>query len=149
MTAVVTLRPDEKGRHYRLPKDTDYEAVRKARNRVAQATEKWEWDGKQGLCPVPNEPVDKWHHDVNRLPMYGMQRWGDAFTARQKVALVAIGETVQKLPKNLRDSIESAIAAGIDRTVDYNSANCRWVSHGEFIGNTFTRQAPTDCLGLC
>ncbi len=141
MTAVVTLKPDEKGRHYRLPTDADYEAVRKARNRVAQATEKWEWDGKQGLCPVPNEPVDKWHHDVNRLPMYGMQRWGDAFTARQKVALVAIGETVQKLPKNLRDSIESAIAAGIDRTVDYNSANCRWVSHGEFIGNTFTRQA--------
>ena len=29
MLAVVTLRPGEPGRHYRLPTERDYEAVRK------------------------------------------------------------------------------------------------------------------------
>src|SRR5690606_4568416 len=29
----------------------------------------------------------------------------------------------------------------IDRCADYNSAQCRWVPRGEFVGNTFTRQA--------
>ena len=28
--AVVTLKPGESGRHYRLPTERDYEAVRKA-----------------------------------------------------------------------------------------------------------------------
>ena len=35
MTAVVTLKPGQVGRHYRLPNDADYSAVRKAQERVA------------------------------------------------------------------------------------------------------------------
>ena len=37
MTAVVTLKPGEQGRHYRLPTDADYEAVRLAHERVAKS----------------------------------------------------------------------------------------------------------------
>ena len=141
MTAVVTLKPGRTGRHYRLPTGRDYEAVRKAQKRVARILEEWERGGKQGLCPVPDEPLPPIGTLGFRVQRYGMLQWGDLFTARQKVALVTIGQTVRALPKNLGDSIESSIATGIDRTADYNSANCRWVSHGEFIGNTFTRQA--------
>ena len=57
MTAVVTLRPGQTGRHYRLPTDRDYEAVRKAQKRVARILEEWERGGKKGLCPVPDEPL--------------------------------------------------------------------------------------------
>ena len=32
MTAVVTLKPGEKGRHYRVPADRDYAAVRLAQD---------------------------------------------------------------------------------------------------------------------
>ena len=35
MLAVVSLRPGEPGRQYRLPTGRDYEAVRKARDQVA------------------------------------------------------------------------------------------------------------------
>src|SRR3989304_5749447 len=35
MLAVVTLRPGEQGRHYRLPTERDDDAVRKAQERVA------------------------------------------------------------------------------------------------------------------
>ena len=34
MLAVVTLRPGEQGRHYRLPTDRDYGAVRKSQERL-------------------------------------------------------------------------------------------------------------------
>ena len=57
MTAVVTLRPGQFGRHYRLPTDADYAAVRKAQERVSRILEHWECGGKQGLCPVPDEPL--------------------------------------------------------------------------------------------
>ena len=90
---------------------------------------------------MPDEPVDEWHHDVNRLPMYGMRRWCDAFTARQKVALGKFGTEIQRRSPDLRNEVRVAVSIGVDRTADYNSANCRWVSHGEFVGNTFTRQA--------
>ena len=53
LTAVVTLRPGEQGRHYRLTTEADYAAVRLAQARVAEILGEWERGGKQGLCPVP------------------------------------------------------------------------------------------------
>ena len=53
MTAVVTLKPGEQGRHYRLPTPADYVAVRLAQARVAKLLDEWEQGGRQGLCPVP------------------------------------------------------------------------------------------------
>ena len=38
MTAVVTLKPGEQGRHYRLPTDADYAAVRLAQGRDGEAS---------------------------------------------------------------------------------------------------------------
>ncbi len=138
MTAVVTLRPSVKGRHYRLPTAADYAAVREAQARVAGILEEWERGGKQGLCPIPDEPLPPIGTLGFRVQRYGMLQWGDLFTARQKVALVELGQLAAKP----RDASSTTLAAvGVDRTADYNSTNCRWVSHGEFIGNTFTRQA--------
>ena len=54
MTAVVTLKPGETGRHYRLPTNVDYTAVHEAHSRLADILDGWERDGKQGLCPVPD-----------------------------------------------------------------------------------------------
>jgi adenine-specific DNA methylase len=155
LLAVVTLKPGETGRHYRLPTERDYEAVRRAQARVAKMIEEWERNPSpqpspsgrgsrskgEGLCPVPDEPVDEWHHDVNRLPMYGMRTWGEAFTARQKVALVTLARLVRDLPAQIPDAVQAAMAVVVNRCADYNSANCRWVSRGEYIGNTYTRQA--------
>ena len=62
MTAVVTIKSGQAGRHYRLPTDADYAAVRKAQERVAQILEEWERGGKQGLCPVPDEPTPTKRH---------------------------------------------------------------------------------------
>ena len=42
MTAVVTLKPGERGRHYRLPTDADYAAVYRAQERVTGILDEWE-----------------------------------------------------------------------------------------------------------
>ncbi len=173
MTAVVTLKPGETGRHYRLPTDADYAAVRKAQTRLAEILDEWERvlsaatsaaqaglsacdaqaglsaaaqaGGKQGLCPVPDEPTPAGGGSgagrAFSVQRYGMLQWGDLFTARQKVGLVMLGNSVQRYPMEARSAIRTSASVVINRTADYNSANCRWVSHGEFIGNTFTRQA--------
>ena len=138
LTAVVTLKPGEKGRHYRLPTAADYAAVCKAQERVTRILDEWERGGRQGLCPVPDELVDKWHHSVDRLPMYGMSRWGDVFTARQKATLVLLAR------KGLRNGVDQARDATglvIGRVADYLSALCTWHIPRQLVGHTFVRQA--------
>ena len=138
MTAVVTLRPGQKGRHYRIPNDTDYAAVRKSQERLQEVLSEWELGGKQGLCPVPDEPLPPIGTLGFRVQRYGMLQWGDLFTARQKVALIELGRSVRKL-SNLRSQ---AIAAfGISKQCDFNSSLSRWANHMEKSVATFGRHA--------
>jgi putative DNA methylase len=100
MLAVVMLRPGETGRHYRIAIDRDYEAVRKAQTRVAEIVDEWERGGKQGHCPVPDEPLPPVGTLGFRVQRYGMLRWGDLFTARQKMAFVSLGDLVSSASTN-------------------------------------------------
>ena len=142
MTAVVTLRPGETGRHYRLPTDADYAAVRKAQERVAQVLEEWERGGRQGLCPVPDEPTPAGGGSgagrAFSVQRYGMMQWGDLFTARQKVALVELG----KLTKNSSSEqhIILFLALAISRFMDDFSSLVRWMDR-ETPAATYTLQA--------
>ena len=84
MTAVVTVKPGEHGRHYRLPTATDYKAVWRAQQRVGDILDEWEWGGKKGLCPVPDEPTPKkgTHRSVgSQFPLYNITTFGDLFTS--------------------------------------------------------------------
>ena len=142
MTAVVTLKPGEKGRHYRLPTDADYAAVRKAQARVAALLDDWEQGGKQGLCPVPDEPTPiGGGSGAGRgfgVQRYGMLKWGDLFTARQKASLSGI----VKAHQNLSDgAVRSGMAIVVDRCANQLSHLARWRSSGEYAEGTFGRQA--------
>ena len=141
MTAVVTLKPGQAGRHYRLPNDADYAAVRKAQERVAQVLEEWERSGKQGLCPVPDEPTPAGGGSgagrAFSVQRYGMMQWGDLFTARQKVALVALGRLVSKSPEPLG----RFLAIATNRTADGSAAVSSWLASGEEVKHVFARQA--------
>ena len=142
MTAVVTLKPGEKGRHYRLPTDTDYAAVRKAQTRVCEILAEWERGGKQGLCPVPDEPTPAGGGSgagrAFSVQRYGMLQWGDLFTARQKVALSHLGCLPDCLGTN---GLQELVAMVMGRCSDYGSAGVIWAREGEFVAHTFGRQA--------
>lgn len=141
LLAVVTLRPGETGRHYRLPTERDYEAVRKAQARVAKLLAEWERGGKQGLCPVPDEPLPPVGTLGFRVQRYGMLQWGDLFTARQKVAMRTLSLAVHDQPQTGNDAIRTTMAMVIGRCADYGSSGVVWAQAGEFVAHTFGRQA--------
>ena len=139
LTAVVTLKPGEKGRHYRLPVDADYAAVREAQSRLADILGEWESGGRQGLCPVPDEPLPPVGTLGFRVQRYGMLQWGDLFTARQKVALTYLGRTSSKYRG--KSNLQASIAMVGSRCADYGSSGVVWAQEGEFVAHTFGRQA--------
>jgi len=50
---------------------------------------------------VPDQLVSTPNHDVDRLPMYGMPRWSDAFTNRQLAALTTLSDLVAEARKRV------------------------------------------------
>lgn len=133
MLAVVTLQPGQSGRSYRLPTECDYEAVRKAATRleVVAATPL-----PGGLSPVPDEPTPigggSGAGRAFSVAKYGMTRWGDLFTARQKLALVSLVGAAQGAP---------LAAHAISRCAEQMSTLVRWRNSVEAIAGTFGRQA--------
>ena len=145
MTAVVILRYGKVGRHYRLPVDSDYAAVRKAQERLADILDEWERGGRQGLCPVPDEPTPAGGGSgagrAFSVRRYGMLRWGDLFTARQKFALVALGKFAREGSGCKKEAVRVAIAMCVDKIAMQNSSGCRWKATGESLMDTFGRNA--------
>ncbi len=123
MTAVVTLRPGERGRHYRLPTAADYAAVRRAQARVARTLAAWDSGGSQGLRPVPDEPLPPIGTLGFRVQRYGMCQWGDLFTARQKAALTSL---VSRTASTLMDDTWASLLA-LGKLVDLGNALCEWM----------------------
>ncbi len=141
LLAVVTLKPGEQGRHYRLPTERDYQAVRRAQERLAAILEEWERGGRQGLCPVPDEPLPPIGTLGFRVQRYGMLQWGDLFTARQKVALVTLARLARERPGADGEAVRAAMAICVDKVAMQNSSGCRWKPSGESLMDTFGRQA--------
>ena len=142
MTAVVTLKPGQSGRHYRLPTEADYEAVRKAQERVSRILDEWERGGRQGLCPVPDESTPAGGGSgagrAFSVQRYGMLQWGDLFTARQKTALVDLLDTARN-GTVLR--ILATLACAFNRVAMSNMTCTRWNGVAEKMQHTFGRQA--------
>jgi len=115
----------------------------------------------------PSELVPTPNHDVDRLPMYGMATWADAFTPRQLLALTTFSDLLEvararveadasqtDLPHDNRplraggvgsaayaEAIKTYLAFVVDKSTDYWSTIAGWVPSGEFVNNTFGRQA--------
>jgi len=148
LTAIITQ--SSKGRNYHSPNKYHEEITQKA-------NPLWK----------PEEKVTTPCHDVDRLPMYGMYSWGDAFTSRQLVALTTFSDLIDKIRQQLfvdalsagfpNDNIslkDSGIGAlgyaeavsiylvlAIGRLVNRCATVTVWNTHGEKIEQVFARQA--------
>ncbi len=115
----------------------------------------------------PEEMVTTPSHDVDRLPMYGMYTWGDAFTPRQLVAITTfsdlVGETREKVREDAlaaglsgdampldeggtgaqayADAVASYLGLAVDKMVDRNTSLCTWEAGVTRLRGTFGRQA--------
>ncbi|WP_073974520.1 DUF1156 domain-containing protein [Erythrobacter donghaensis] len=107
---------------------------------------------------LPEELVTTPSHEVDRLPMYGMTTWGDAFTGRQATALTTFVDVAKGLREKILSDVAGSssingisideyvnairvyLACAIDRCADAWSTIATWATSG-FIRFTFARQA--------
>ncbi len=144
LLCVVTTRPGQSGRSYRLPVEQDLRALDAARRELAQREARHE--GPMSLVPDEHLPVMS---GVFNAPIYGHNTWGSLFTPRQALALGTLVQFVREASERCREACESTLAEAVatclalllDRQADYNSALCTWNTRGEYIGHTFGRQA--------
>lgn len=115
---------------------------------------------------VPDQLVPTPNHDVDRLPMYGMPRWSDAFTNRQLVTLTALCDLVSEarervlmdalgsgMPEGDRleaggdgaaayaDAVATYMGLGVSRTADLGNSLVTWSNSRDQARNLFSRQA--------
>jgi putative DNA methylase len=91
-TLIASVVDGHRGRFYVEPSSDHLEIAR-------SAAPKWK----------PQELVPTSCHEVDRLPMYGMNSWGDVFTPRQLVALTTFSDSV----RNVRETVgRDASSAG-------------------------------------
>jgi putative DNA methylase len=115
---------------------------------------------------VPTQLVTTPCHDVDRLPMYGMPRWCDAFTNRQLVSLTTLCDLVGEVRELVRkdaleagfsdgaplesggvgasaygDSVATYLGMAVSRTTDLGNSLVTWSSSRNQARNLFARQA--------
>jgi len=143
MLAVVTLQPGEQGRHYRLASERDYQPVSKAQKRLKAILNAWERGGRNGLCPVPDEPTPAGGGSgagrAFSVQRYGMMQWGDLFTARQKVAMVNLTAETQRA--HGETALREALSLALTRAANAGCSLCRWHLTGEKHEGVYSRQA--------
>lgn len=147
---VVTTRPGEQGRHYRLPTDADLEAV----HRAAEELERRKAAHTGDLSLVPEEPLPLMSGVFN-VPLYGMETWADLFSPRQLLALTTLARlTSPPVPLSpagrggaggggeaLAEAVQTCLALAVDRQADHGSSLASWAITRETVRNTFGRQA--------
>ena len=93
----------------------------------------------------PSSVVPTPSHDVDRLPMYGMPTWGDAYTDRQLMILTTLSDLVHEARA---EAIKDAISAGYqdDRmglSVDGNGAQAYGEAISMYLAFAIDRSANT------
>jgi adenine-specific DNA methylase len=133
LLAVVTLRDDTMGRFYRLPTSKDYAVVYAAQKAVAKLA--------KGVVPDESTPKGggRGAGRAFGIQNYGMMQWGDLFTARQKLAMVKLGEAASDLSTS--DGIQDLLALAIDKTADLGNALAPWKPDAECPVHLLARQA--------
>ena len=144
MFCVVTTRPGQKGRFYRLPTERDLEAVQKAAEELERR--------KGAMSLVPDEPTPQGGGSGAGRAFsqrnYGMDRFEDLFTPRQALALTTLVRLVREAGENLAaehengmaTAVQTCLAMIVDKLADSNSGQIWWMASGEKTVGTFTRQ---------
>jgi putative DNA methylase len=139
LLAVVTVKDGSGGRAYRLPTEQDYLCVFKAGRRLEQI-EQLNHDFKN----VPDESTPAGGGSgagrAFSVQSYGMVRFGDLFTVRQKLTLAQVTKAIRSL--SVSGTLSSLLSIAFDKLADKASSLCRWKASAEYMaGNTFSRPA--------
>jgi len=140
LLAVVTLKPGTQGRHYRLPTADDYSAVRKASEAERKLAKS---KLPSGLRVIPDEPLPPIGTLGFRVQRYGVLRWGELFTARQRLSLATICKASSEIGGSSlgrTDSSRALLALALGKTAERNNTICDWMVDVECPGHLFSQQ---------
>jgi putative DNA methylase len=149
MITVVTARPKQKGKNYRIATAADEAVFESAEKALSEAI------AAHGELIVPNEQLP---HDrpapnsrgLSAVVRYGWDRFASLFNARQLLTLSTLTRLTREAAAEVKSHqpVEYAIAigtylgVGVSRFSDFNSVLCTWnYTGGRGVGHTFTRQA--------
>ena len=135
LLAVVTKKPGQRGREYRLPTARDYDVVWVAQRELTNLDTT---SVDQDIPPIPDEPMPPEGTLGFRVQRYGVETWGDLFTARQKLLSACLAKEIALTnPVALR----RLLALALDRVAMSNMSLTRWNASAEKMQHTFGRQA--------
>jgi len=152
MVVVVLHRPGTEGKRYRVATERDIEIFREAEKYLEEKRAKLmeEW----GIDPVPDEPTPEGKgrgaERAFSVRNYGLNKYGDLFNSRQKLALITFTEKVRLAYKKMIEegydeeyakAVASYLELEVNRLADKNSSLCRLIPQTEAIGFTYGRQA--------
>ncbi len=131
----------EKVQFFRAPNAQDLAALEEAERRLEERWPEWE---AQGL--IPTEAIPRGHKTAEPLRV-GMTRWCDMFTPRQLLChLIHLEELNRLKPEILKEhglelgrAIVTYLQFVIDKCVDYNSKQTRWIPQRGTVSGTFGR----------
>jgi adenine-specific DNA methylase len=139
LLAVVTLKPGEQGRHYRVAAQKDYDAVWSSQEHITKIAEE---KLPNGLSVIPDEPTPAGGGSgagrAFSVQKYGMMTFGDLFTARQKLVLRTL---TRPATVTIDEHLMELLALAISRYTDGNAALSTWLASYEKIQHVFSRQA--------
>lgn len=139
LLAVVTGKSTENGKRYRAASEQDFKALKLAES----AVKKYRSSGKKPTIPDEVLPYLRSIFNINLLDV---NTWSELFSDRQLLSLLTLARLTASAAQEMENTglaiaVRACLACVLDRQADYNSSLCRWIARGEFIGNTFGRQA--------
>ncbi|MCF8011660.1 MAG: DUF1156 domain-containing protein [Clostridiales bacterium] len=131
----------EKVRFFRPPTERDLHALAEAEKALQERWTEWE---DQGLIPTERIPQG---HKTMELLRVGMTRWCHMFTPRQLLGHLTLVEELNRLkPEILAElgeergcAVITYLQFVIDKCVDYNSKQTRWIPQRTIVSGTFGR----------
>jgi len=146
MLAVVITRPNTQGRFYRLPTAQDEQLAVEARKRLREMQ-------KKTPSVVPDEPIPPERPSPNArglsaVTRMGVTTFGDLYSPRQALALVATADAIAAVHQELRtqdialaDAVATLLVFALDKQADLGNAFCGWEPVAECPRHVFGRQA--------
>jgi adenine-specific DNA methylase len=142
MTCVVEA--GTKGKTYRVACANDLRCFEIAEDRLAPMRS----GGERHEITIPNEELP-YLRSIFNVHVYGINTWAKLFNERQLLTLITLAKTIRRAIAKLTAlhdadyavAVASLLTLTLGRQADYCSTLCRWSPQGEFLADTFCRQA--------
>ena len=126
---------------FREPVQEDYDVIERAAEEL-----KKNWDRWESMNLIPTEKIPE-GHKTEELLRLGITRWCDMYTPRQLLGLLTSIETLQLIMPQIKQKAGESKGVAIihylqymiDKCVDYNSRQTRWIAQRGSISGTFGR----------